>query len=882
MTRLFFFLALALFSVSCNINKMAKASPEPPKEQETEFWDLDTLTITADEPLPASANPKTSFDLPRFNPSSKRVHDLLHTSLDIRFNWEKEQVIGLAELELEPYFYPTNILILDAKNFQINRILLLPSKMELAYDYNGQQIVIQLDKEYEKGEEFKVLVDYIATPTATGGSDAITSDKGLFFINPRKENPNKPQQIWTQGETEHNSRWFPTIDKPNERCTQEIKLTVEDRFTTLSNGLLLESTQNNDGTRTDYWKMNQPHAPYLFMVAVGEFAKVEETWRDIPVEYYVEPEFEEHAKAIYPYTTEMLDFFSSKLDFPYPWEKYAQIVVRDYVSGAMENTTSVIFGEFMQQTTRELIDERINEQIVAHEMMHHWFGDYVTCESWAHLTLNEGFANYSEYLWFEHKYGKDEADYHRLTELEGYLGSARGGIHPLIHFGYRDKEDMFDAHSYNKGGLVLHMLRNYVGDEAFWAALNKYLRDNAYTAVEADELRLAFEDVTGEDLNWFFDQWFFDQGHPDFSIETDYKSLTKKVVLKVMQVQDPNEMPAIFQMPLAVDIYYPNGEKIRQEIFVNERSQEFFFEVEQEPALVVFDADNIVLGQIGHEKSVEEYVFQYRNADGLYNRLEALSLLSQESDNPEVLAIFNEALKDPFWAIRGLALESRLTPTKALGEKYEKMAVEDPHSQIRESALYAMLEGDFRESGIRAAEYAILKDPAIDVISAALEVLIGFEAESALVFADQLSNDESSNILNSVGGIYGASGDLKYLPFFEEKWIKITGFDALQFFSYYAELSMSGGVDTMQMAANKLKEIAVNQENSLWHRLGATKGINDLHAMIMDKAQDEKLDDSFVKLDAALIEMIEAIQKAEKDPQLQDIYSRYPDPKPKP
>jgi len=220
-----------------------------------------------------------------------------------------------------------------------------------------------------------------------GGSAAITSDQGLFFINPRNEDSEKPQQIWTQGETEWNSRWFPTTDKPNERCTQEMYLTVEDKYVTLSNGLLKSSKKNADGTRTDYWKMVK-----------------------------------------------------------YPWQKYSQVVVRDYVSGAMENTTGVIFGDFVQKTERELIDNH-NDGIVAHEMFHHWFGDYVTCESWANLTMNEGFANYSEYLWFEHKYGREEADRHLRNEMNGYLGSVgQGGAHPLIHWGYNDKEDMFDAH----------------------------------------------------------------------------------------------------------------------------------------------------------------------------------------------------------------------------------------------------------------------------------------------------------------------------------------------------------------------------------------------------------------------------------------------------
>ncbi|MEL7163492.1 MAG: M1 family metallopeptidase, partial [Bacteroidota bacterium] len=345
--------------------------------------------------------PEIPNELPVYRATYKRTHDLLHTKLDLRFDWPREQVIGTATLTLTPLFSPSNQLVLDAKGFDFKSIK-TASDQTLSYDYGGekQQVTIALDREYKRGEEYTLVIDYVATPEQSGGSSAITSDKGLFFINPRGEEGDKPQQIWTQGETENNSRWFPTIDKPNERCTQEMYVTVEDRFKVLSNGTLMEEKTNGDGTTTFYWKMDLPHAPYLFMLAIGEFDVVEdEKWNGIPVNYWMEKGWKDHAKDIYPYTPEMLTFFSDVTGVKYPWPKYSQVAVRDYVSGAMENTSAVIFGEFMHGTKRDLIDVETNEKIVAHEMFHHWFGDYVTCESWSNLTLNEGFANYSEYLW---------------------------------------------------------------------------------------------------------------------------------------------------------------------------------------------------------------------------------------------------------------------------------------------------------------------------------------------------------------------------------------------------------------------------------------------------------------------------------------------------
>ena len=334
--------------------------------------------------------------------------------------------------------------------------------------------------------------------------------------------------------------------------------------------------------------MDQPHAPYLFMIMIGDFARVADSWKGKDLEYMVYPEFESSAKNIFNHTPEMLTFFSEILDYPYPWNKYSQVIAEDYVSGAMENTTGVIFGEFVQKTNRELIDNE-NDQIVAHEMFHHWFGDLVTCESWANLTLNEGFANYSEYLWYEHKYGKDAADAIRMSEMDGYFYMAtEGGTHPLIHYGYEDKEDMFDAHSYNKGGLVLHMLRNIVGDEAFFASLSKYLKDNEYTAVETAELRMAFEEITGMDLNWFFDQWYLDKGHPIMDVSYAYEG--ENVIIYANQVQEVDAHRPIFVLPLEAAIYNQDGSVTYHDVLVDARRDTIVISgVQEKPLVTVLD-----------------------------------------------------------------------------------------------------------------------------------------------------------------------------------------------------------------------------------------------------------------------------------------------------
>src|ERR1035437_1317211 len=279
---------------------------------------------------------KPELPVPRkYRASNTKSNDVLHTKLEVKFDWQNAWMYGKATLEIKPYFYPVKKLYLNARGMDINKIQLVGAKgnTDLKYVYENDSIKIDLDKEYTANDKYTVFIDYKSKPNEvkTGGSNAISSDKGLYFINPKGEEKNKMPQIWTQGETQSNSVWFPTIDSPNEKFTDEIYITVDDKYTTLSNGLLLKQTKNTDGTRTDYWKMDLPHSAYLVMMGIGEFKKVTDTpWNGKEVSYYVEKEYEPYAKAIFGKTGEMIDFFSKKLGVPYAWPKYAQIVARDY------------------------------------------------------------------------------------------------------------------------------------------------------------------------------------------------------------------------------------------------------------------------------------------------------------------------------------------------------------------------------------------------------------------------------------------------------------------------------------------------------------------------------------------------------------------------
>ncbi|TVP51188.1 MAG: M1 family peptidase, partial [Mongoliibacter sp.] len=591
---------------SCQSNRVAIENKEPSSVYNSE-------TVLSEETDKSKLVKKLERKISEYQGSAQRDFDLLHTSLDLSFDFENEWVIGEAMLTLKPYFFSQKTIVLDAKDFEIHGVALVDEagKNDLNFQYDTQKLTVYLPEEFSLKDTLTVNIRYTAMPNENSGSGsaAITDRKGLYFINSDGEE-NKPTQIWTQGETEHNSKWVPTFDRPNERATHDIKLTVEEKFRTISNGALIASTANGDGTRTDHWEMNLPHAPYLMAVVVGEFVEIEDSWEDIQVNYYVEEKYAEGAKTVFKHTPEMIGFFSDLLGVKYPWQKYDQVVVRDFVSGAMENTTISVFMEELNLDERAAIDSEW-DGIIAHELFHQWFGNYVTNESWSNLTLNEAFANYSEYLWYDYKEGSDEADLHHVSEMEQYMAEASRKQVDLIRFYYDDPEDMFDSHSYAKGGRILHMLRNHLGDLAFFESLKHYLTKHAFQSVEVHDLRLAFEEVTGMDLNWFFNQWFLDSGHPILEYEVDY-SQPDNLLLTVAQRQDFETTP-LYKLPFKVS-WYVDGERKEKDFVLEKEWQQFALENETPVSLMYFDERKVLLAEKNSFRGLDHFVRQFNES----------------------------------------------------------------------------------------------------------------------------------------------------------------------------------------------------------------------------------------------------------------------------
>lgn len=797
-------------------------------------------TQPAAEPAAAPAPASTTIIVPSWlpgtnpvQPAATIVHDLLDTKLDVRFDWNRQWLLGNATLTVRPHFYPQTQLVLDAKGFDVKTVRIVAGTKEknLNYAYDKKKLTITLDRPYTRTEAYQVRIQYTAKPNEleAGGSAAIRQNKGLYFINPQGTDKTKPRQIWTQGETEANSAWFPTIDKPNQRMTQEISLTVEASQKTLSNGLLVSSRKNNDGTRTDVWKQSLPHAPYLAMLAVGDFAVVSDTWRGKAVDYYVDPQYSGTAKAVFGNTPEMLEFFSKKLGVDFPWEKYSQVAVHDFVSGAMENTTAVTFEQSLVQfTKRELPDVGYNpESTVAHELFHHWFGDYVTSESWSNLPLNESFADYSELLWAERKYGADAAALVQQEKMNLYFEEAQSKREPLIRYRYADREDMFDRHSYDKGGRVLHMLRNHVGDEAFFASLTRYLNNNKFSASEIAKLRIAFEETTGEDLMWFFDQWFMQRGHPELKVTHSFAN--GQVSLRVQQLQDSTFSP-IYRLPVNVTIWN-NNQPTEHRIVVSKADQTFRLNTPTKPSLVKFDSDAQLLAQIEEERSQDELVFQLAHARNYLQKYEAIDLLRTKTADLTVSGVLRNALNDNFWAVRKAAVEAMRRYKGSEGgvvrKELQRLAASDPKSQVRAAAITTLAA--FTNEDFGAAYTAALNDSSYLVESAAVQALAKAPTADSRDKINALQETASTELINALSAYYSLNGSsIETYQWFLRRMPDVSEADLYRgYLPNFATFMLRMPPIEREKGIQKLESLARTHASS-YVRLGAYRGLSIL------------------------------------------------------
>ena len=635
---------------------------------------LSSLSSLAQAPAHATEAPP--YKWPR-----SHDYDVQHYRISLSFDWARQAVAGETTVTLRPFKSDVKEIELDAGGMTINSVK-LASGAPLKFRYeDNEKLHILLDRAYAPGADLGIAINYSAVPK-----------KGLTFITPTEEDPARPHQIWSQGESEDNHYWFPCYDYPNDKATTEMIATVDQKYQVISNGTLVGvQTDAAKKTRTFHWKMDKPYSSYLVSIIVGEFALVKDQFKNVPVESYVYASEVENARVSFGKIGQMVSFFSEKIGFDFPYAKYAQTTVRDF-GGGMENITATTLTDTSVHDRRAHLDVS-SDGLISHELAHSWFGDMLTCRDWGELWLNESFATFMEATWTEHDLGKDDYLYEMLGNQQGYYQAwAQGNRRPIVIKRYTNPDSLFDAYPYPRGGAVLNMLRFVLGEETFWRALNYYVKKHQWQNVETQQLVVAIEEATGQNLQWFFDEWVYKMGHPEFEISSSYDEGRKSVKLALKQTQKPDpartwfQSPEFFTMPVDIGITTASGEKIHR-VWIDRREQEFTFAVDSKPLIINFDRGNYLIKQVSFNRSDDELAYQLLHDKDTTGRVRAAMELKPRKSDAATKALSDAALRDAFWGVR-------IEAVKALAEfKTESSrnalieAAKDKDSRIRREAI---------------------------------------------------------------------------------------------------------------------------------------------------------------------------------------------------
>jgi aminopeptidase N len=714
--------------------------------------------------------PQEAVPIAQYQPMETRVVDLIHTKLWLEFDYRRQWVLGQAVLKLKPYSGSLNAFKIDAQGFTLLKVAAIHGKdtLNIQYKYDTSSIQLFLKRDYSYKDSIILFIQYIAKPNeiTSNGGKAISDSRGLYFINPFGSDPNKPRQIWSQGETEYNSCWFPTIDAPNEKHTQDIYLTVDSADETLSNGLLLDSKIQKGGKRTDHWQQLKPHAPYLTMIAIGDFVIIKDKWRNKEVSYYLEPAYAPYARKIFGKTPQMIETFSKITGVDYPWDKFSQVVCRDFVSGAMENTSAVLHYEAVQHTDREHLDNP-HEDIIVHELFHHWFGDLVTCRSWSNLPLNESFATYGEYLYNEFTYGKNYADMVFSRNLSAYLRSKSKYTTSPIRKNYVEADEVFDVVSYQKGSWILHQLRNEVGDTNFFKGMNRYLTQNAFGTTDIHHLRHAMEWASGQDLQAFFLQWFEGFGHPELQLTSKFNLAKNVYEIKVQQTQDSTYGIFAIHTQLAY-VLSSNGVlgSVQQlPVFINAKNTtiEIPLPKNRKDSILLasfwVDPKGNIPGIILDDKNAKQCLNQIKMAEGYQAKSTALISLSslpyEIASNEQRYAIdYLLVQTEYFYQILGLDLISKLDTFYLDYEKeIAKLASSSPNVDVRDNAMY-LIGFKGKSSLAKATLLKGLGDSSYGVMATVLQSLAISDNAFCLEKCKEMEQYKTPIIQRSIAWLY--------------------------------------------------------------------------------------------------------------------------------
>jgi aminopeptidase N len=612
---------------------------------------------------------------PHYNPD--RPGQVEHIFLDLTLDIPNRAFEGTCVTRLNPIRSGLDRLTLDAVDLNIQAVKI--DDVDQIFDYDGQQVQVFLKQPTQAGKPIELAIAYRAD----------NPQRGIYFIAPEEHYPNKPVQVWTQGEDEDSRFWFPCFDYPGQLATSEIRVSVPKQYMAISNGELIKT--DIEGERKIYhWLQKQVHPTYLMTLAVGDFFELQDEWNGRPVTYYVEKGREQQARLSMGKTPQMIEFFSQKYGYPYPFPKYAQVCVDDFIFGGMENTSTTLLTDRCLLDDRAAIDNLNTEALVAHELAHQWFGDLVVIKHWSHAWVKEGMASYAEVLWVEQEYGADDAAYYLLGQAQEYLDEdASRYRRPLVTHVYREAIELYDRHIYEKGSCVYHMIRKELGDDLFHKTIATFLHDNAHRTVETIDILRAIEKSTGRNLMFLFDQYVYRGGHPDYKVAYAWDADSNLAKVTVTQTQSD-----LFDLKIPIALGYVQEDQTPElktfTVRVYEKEQSFYFPLDKKPDFISFDAGNHHLKTVVLEYPFPELKAQLQADPDPISRLYAADAIAKKG-GLEAVKILTDALQhDPFWGVR--AYVSRNLATIKLDQAVDGvlLGLHDRNAKVRRATVESL------------------------------------------------------------------------------------------------------------------------------------------------------------------------------------------------
>ena len=685
-------------------------------------------------------------------------YDLQHSKIALRFQPEQKKVLGEVTHSLTLLRDGLETVWFDSVGLQIESVRI--NKSAAKFSTTDKKLVVTLPKGAKAGGKFDVEIKYQGTPT-----------KGLYFILPDKDYPNRPLQIWSQGESEDTRYYLPTYDYPNDRLTTETILTVPANWQTISNGKLIGVTDASDDMKTWTWRESQPSSTYLITVVAGEFVEVKDSWRNIPVTYYAPKDRADRLVPNYSRTPAMIELFTKKLGVDYPWEKYSQAMVDEFVAGGMENSSATTnTADSLRHPKLAPEYEQNQDPLISHELAHQWFGDLVTTKDWGDIWLNEGFATFMETVWSEAHFGKDTADYDRWEEARQWFAYRSLYDKPIVRYDFDESEE-FDGNAYGKGGWVLYMLRRQLGEDAFYAGLKHYLEANRGKNVTTSDLTKAIEEATHTNVDPFFTQWIYGAGAPKFELSYAYDAEKKQVALTVKQTQKREVHVGLFNVPVEVEITTTSGPKLYP-IHVAQESEVFTFPADSTPLMVLFDKGTQILKSAQFKKEKKELLFQLKNASEVADRADAAEALAKLKGDDEAAAALGEALRsDKSSGVRRTAASSLGELGGAAASKQLLEALNTAKEPVVRGGIALALENFKEDAAVVARLQTVAReDTSYRARGAALRTLGRikspgtYETLAAAVNADSPDGFLRDAALNGLGSL----GDDKAVPLLRE------------------------------------------------------------------------------------------------------------------